>query len=142
MNKKFISIFLAGFSFIILDVDGWHMMDWDHHMMDWWGIPYMGFWWIGVWIIQFVIAFFVYKNAENGEKNGLLWFVLVILPWIGLLFLIGYLVIRGEKTTTMEAISNADKVIDERYAKGEITREEYLEIKNDMKKMRNKNGSE
>jgi len=133
------SIFLTGFPFILLDVDCCHMLDWDHHMMDWWGIPYMGFWWIGIWIIQFVIAFLVYKDAEKSKKNGLLWFILVILPWVGILFLIGYLVIRGEKTETKDAIVNADKIIDERYAKGEITREEYLEIKNDMKEMRNKN---
>jgi putative membrane protein len=110
-----------------------------HHMMDWWNIPYMGFWWIGIWVIQFILAFFVYKDADEREKNGLLWFILVILPWIGILFLIGYLVMLGEKTETREAINNADKIIDERYAKGEITREEYLEIKNHMKKMRNKN---
>ncbi|PNX46515.1 MAG: hypothetical protein BV457_07555 [Thermoplasmata archaeon M9B1D] len=113
-------------------------MDWGHHMMDWWNIPYMGFWWIGVWIFQFIIAFLVYKDAEKSEKNGLLWFILVILPWTGFLFLIGYLVIQREKTETKEAIDNADEIIDERYAKGEITREEYLEIKNDMKEMRNK----
>ena len=132
MDKKLWTIFFTGFPFIVLDIDGWHMMDW-------WDIPYMGFWWIGIWIVQFVIAFLVYKDAEKSDKNGLLWFILVILPWVGLLFLIGYLVIRGEKTETKEAIDNADKVIDERYAKGEITQDEYLEIKNDMKEMRNKN---
>jgi len=138
MDKKLWTIFFTGFPFILLDVGGWHMMYWGHHMMDWWDIPYMGFWWIGVWIVQFVIAFLVYKDAEKSEKNGLLWFILVILPWVGLLFLIGYLVIRREKTETKEAIDNADKIVDERYAKGEITREEYLEIKNDMKELRNK----
>ena len=131
MDKKLWTIFFTGFPFILLDIDGWHMMNW-------WSIPYMGFWWIGIWIIQFVIAFLVYKDAEKSEKNGLLWFILVILPWIGLLFILGYLVIRREKTETKEAIDNADKIIDERYAKGKITREEYLEIKNDMIKMRNK----
>ncbi len=139
MLKKFLNGFPAVFPFIVLNGNGWHMMDWSHHMMDWWNIPYMGFWWIGVWVIQFILAFFAYKDAKKREKNGLLWFILVILPWIGLLFLIGYLVMLGEKTETREAINNADKIIDERYAKGEITREEYLEIKNDMKKMRNKN---
>ena len=133
MIKKLWLSFFAVFPFIFLDIGGWHMMYWGHHMMDWRGIPYMGFWWIGVWVIQFVIAFLVYKDAEKSEKNGLLWFILVILPWVGLLFLIGYLVIRREKTETKEAIDNADKIIYERYAKGEITREEYLEIKNDMK---------
>jgi len=136
---KFLNGFPAVFPFIVLNGNGWHMMDWGHHMMDWWNISYMGFWWIGVWVIQFILAFFAYKDAEKRKKNGLLWFILVILPWIGLLFLIGYLVMLGEKTETREAINNADKIIDERYAKGEITREEYLEIKNDMKKMRNKN---
>ena len=131
MDKKLWTIFFTGFPFIVLDIDGWHMMDW-------WDILYMGFWWIGVWIVQFVIAFLVYKDAKKSEKNGLLWFILVILPWVGLLFLIGYLVIRREKSETKEAIDNADKIVDERYAKGEITREEYLEIKNDMKELRNK----
>ena len=132
MLKRLLNGFFAVFPFIVLNGNGWHMMDW-------WDIPYMGFWWIGVWVIQFILAIFVYKDAEKREKNGLLWFILVILPWIGLLFLIGYLVMLGEKTETREAINNADKIIDERYAKGEITRDEYLEIKNDMKKMRNKN---
>jgi len=138
MDKKLWTIFFTGFPLLLLDAEGWHMMDWGHHMMDWWDIPYMGFWWIGIWIIQFIIAFLVYKDAEKSDKNGLLWFILVILPWVGILFLIGYLVIRREKTEAKEAINNADKIIEERYAKGEITREEYLEIKNDMKEMRNK----
>ena len=131
MDKRLWTIFFTGFPFIVLDIDGWHMMDW-------WDILYMGFWWIGVWIVQFVIAFLVYKDAKKSEKNGLLWFILVILPWVGLLFLIGYLVIRREKSETKEAIDNADKIIDERYAKDEITRDEYLEIKNDMKELRNR----
>ena len=131
MDKRLWTIFFTGFPLLLLDAEGWHMMDW-------WDIPYMGFWWIGIWIVQFVIAFLVYKDAEKSDKNGLLWFILVILPWVGLLFLIGYLVIQREKTETKEAINNADKIIEERYAKGEITREEYLEIKNDMKEMRNK----
>ena len=75
------------------------MDDWGH-MMDWWDIPYIGFLWIGIWIVQLVIAFLVYKDAEKSEKNCLLWFILVILPWIGLLFIIGYLVIRREKTVS------------------------------------------
>ncbi|OGS40748.1 MAG: hypothetical protein A3K77_04060 [Euryarchaeota archaeon RBG_13_31_8] len=114
------------------------MDDWNH-MMDWWDIPFMGFWLIGVWVVQFVIAFLVYKDAEKRKNNGLLWFILVILPWIGFLFLIVYLVIRGEEIETKEAINNADKILDERYAKGEITQKEYFEIKNDIEKMKNKN---
>ncbi|MHA2388930.1 MAG: SHOCT domain-containing protein [Candidatus Hodarchaeales archaeon] len=134
MDKKNLSIFLAGFPLILLDINGWHMMDWDHHMMDWWGIPFIGFWWIGVWIAQFVIAFLVYKDAEKRENNGWLWFVLVILPWIGIIFLIIYSIIREEKTKIMETSSDAKRILDERYAKGEMTRKEYLQAKEDIEK--------
>jgi putative membrane protein len=136
MDKKLWISFFAGFPFILLDVDGWHMMDWDHHMMDWWGIPFMGFWWIGVWIVQFIIAFLIYKDAEKRENNGLLWFVLVVLPWIGIIFLIIYLIIREDKIENKEIMDDAQKILDERYAKGEITRKEYLQAKEDIEKKR------
>ncbi len=103
-------------------------------MMDWWGIPFMGFWWIGVWIIQFIVALLVYKDAEKRENNGLLWFVLVVLPWIGIIFLIIYLIIREEKTEIKETLSEAQKILDERYAKGELTRTEYLQAREDINK--------
>ena len=108
-------------------MDGWHMMDW-------WGIPFFGFWWLGVWIVQFVIAFLVYLDAEKRENNGLLWFVLVILPGIGILLLIVYLILREEKTENKEVINEAQKILDERYAKGEMTRKEYLQVKEDIEK--------
>ena len=137
MDKKLSAVFFAGFPFIVLNGGGFtHMMDDWGHMMDWWGIPFMGFWWIGVWIIQFIIAFLVYMDAEKRENNGLLWFVLVVLPWIGVIFLIIYLIIREEKTETKETISDAQKILDERYAKGEMTRKEYLQAKEDIKKMK------
>jgi len=126
-----ITSMLQAFPFIILNGGDLHHMD---HMMDWWGIPNMGFWWIAVWVVQFILAFLVYKDAEKQEKNALLWFFLIILPWIGILFLIGYLVVRGEEADTEEAIENAQKVLDERYAKGEITRTEYLQMKKDIEK--------
>ncbi len=88
----------------------------------------MGFWWIVVWIVQFVIAFLVYRDAEKRENNGLLWFVLVILTWIGIIFLIIYLIIREEKTENKEIMNDAQKILDERYAKSEMTRREYLHI--------------
>ncbi len=108
-------------------------------MMDWWGIPFMGFWWIGVWIVQLIIAFLVLRDAEKRKMNSLLWFILIILPWVGFLFIIGYLVVRSEEDETKESMDDALKILDERYAKGEITRKEYLETKLDIEKMRNKN---
>ena len=124
------------FPFVVLNGgDFGHMMDMGH-MMDWWGIPFFGFWWIAVWFVQLILALLVYKDAEKQEKNRLLWFILVILPWIGILFLIGYLVVRSEETDTKEAAENAQRIIDERYAKGEITRAEYQQMKKDIEKRR------
>ncbi len=105
-------------------------------MMDWWGVPFMGFGMIGIWIVFIVIAFLVYKDAEQRNMNGLLWFILVIIPWIGILFLIVYLIIRSEEAEIEEAIENAQKILDERYAKGEITQKEYLQMKKDIEKRR------
>jgi putative membrane protein len=135
-DKKLWISFFAGFPFILLDVDGWHMMDWDHHMMNWRGIPFMGFWWIGVWIVQFIIAFLVYKDAEKRKDNGLLWFVLVVMPWIGIIFLIIYLIIREDRIENKEFMDDAQKILDKRYAKGEMTRKEYLQAKEDIEKKR------
>jgi len=127
--------------FIILNGgDFHHMMDWGYHMMDWWGIPYMGYWNIGLWTVQLIIAFLVLKDCEKRNMNGLLWFILIILPWIGVLFIIGYLIVRSEGTEIKEGLDDAQKVLDDRYAKGEITRKEYMQTKMDIEKMRRKYG--
>jgi putative membrane protein len=132
-ENKQVSMFFTGFLFVALEE--WHMMDrW--HMIDWWGIPFLGFWWLGVWFVQFVIAALVYRDAEKREKNGLLWFVLVILPWIGLVFLIFYLIIQDEKSEDTEIMDYAQRILAERYAKGEMTRREYLQAKEDIEKKR------
>ncbi len=106
---------------------GDHMMDWD-----WFGIPYMWFWMIGIWLVLMVIAFLVYKDAEKREMNGLVWFILVILPWVGILFLIIYLIIREDKTPHDTHHKSANAILDERYAKGEITKQEYQQMKKDI----------
>jgi len=129
---------MPNISFVILNGgDFHHMMEWGPHMMNWWGIPYMGFWNIGLWIIQLIIAFLVLNDAEKRKMNGLLWFILIILPWIGILFIIGYLVVRREEDEVKESIDDALKILNERYAKGEITRKEYLQTKIDIKNMIN-----
>lgn len=128
---------LMVFPFIVLDVGDFYHMD---HMMDWWGIPNMGLWWIAVWVVQLILAFMVYRDAEKKDKNSLLWFILVIIPWAGFLFLLGYFIIQGEDVENDEAIDNAQKVLDERYAKGEITRKEYLQMKKDIEEWRGSSG--
>jgi putative membrane protein len=121
-------------SLVVLDVDDFgHMMGWDH-MTGWWWFPFFGIWGLIVWVVQIIIAILVYKDAQKRKKNGLLWCILVSLPWIGILFLIAYLIIRGEETEKKEIYDEGQKVLDERYAKGEITREEYLQMKKDIEK--------
>jgi putative membrane protein len=127
------------FPLSVLNVDDiGHMMDWDS-MMGWLGIPFMGFWSLLIWIVQIIIAVLVYKDAQKRKQNDLLWFILVILPWIGIVFLVIYLIIRDEETEIKESIDESQKIIDERYAKGEITREEYLQIKKDLERKRREN---
>jgi len=66
----------------------------------------------------------------------------ILIPWIGILFLILYLIMRdsGRRIAANAAESSAparttaDEVLDERYAKGELTREIYLQMKEDLKK--------
>jgi putative membrane protein len=108
-------------------MDGGGMMD-----MNWWGSSSMWFWMIGYWVIFVIIGVLIYRDAENRGMSGLLWFVLVILPWIGILFLIIYLIIREDKATPNAVHKSANALLDERYAKGEITREDYRRMKRDI----------
>lgn len=135
-EKKLMSylpmLFLCPFTALYVDY-GW-MMD-GEHMLDWWGIPYMGFMMTGAWFVFVVIAFLVYQDANKRGMNGLLWLILVILPMVGIVFLVVYLVIREEKTLQNHpSTKTALQILDERYAKGEITREDYQQKKKDMEK--------
>lgn len=96
--------YLAEIPSILMDANGWHMMDWDHHMMDWWDVPFLGYCFIGI--------------------------------VIGVALILIYLIIHNEKIEEVEIMSDADKTLDERYAKGEMTRDEYLQAKDDLKKFR------
>ncbi len=114
-----------------VDGDGTHHGD-SGHMWDWWGMPFMGFWMIGLWIVFIAIAFLVYFDAQKRGMNGIVWFVLVILPWIGIAFLIAYLVVRKDKVYTKPPRRFVADILEERYARGEITREEFQRMKNDI----------
>lgn len=58
-----------------------------------------------------------------------LWFIGVIVAIV----IIVYIIIRNEKTEESEVMSDAHKTLDNRYAKGEMTREEYVQAKEDLK---------
>ncbi len=85
---------------------GLHTNDTEHHPMDSWGM--MGGWWfwiIGLIVVVVIIAVLIYLlNKEDRDK--------------------------GMKSES----KSAEKLLDERYARGEITREEYEEMKKEIRR--------
>ena len=101
------------------------------------GLPFMGIGMILIWLVSVAIAYLVYKDAEKRGMNGLLWGLPIVIPWIGVLFLILYLILRDSgrhSAGSMNAKTSPEEILDERYAKGEITRELYIQMKEDVKK--------
>ncbi len=94
------------------------------------GFPFFGFGILFWWIIFVAIGFLVYQDANKRGMDGLLWFILVILPMVGIVFLLLYIVIRESKT---EVEKTPLEILKERYAKGEITEEEYVKMKRELK---------
>jgi len=80
-----------------------------HHMMDWGHMNWWGFTFLGFWFIGILIV---------------------------VVLIFAYLIIRSEKKEEIEIMSDAQKVLDERYAKGEITRKEYIKAKEDLNKFK------
>lgn len=122
-------------------------MDGDEHMiMDWWGIPYMGFMMIAIWAIFVIVGVLIYKDAERRHMNGALWLILVFIPWIGVISTVVYLIVRANYPIQQSPIGyqptesyqpspkqqKALEMLDERYARGEISREEYYLMKKDI----------
>ena len=115
-----------------------HMMDW--YVMDW--FPFMGFGTIFAWFVSLAVAYLVYRDATNRGMNGLLWGLPILIPWVGILFLILYLILRDSgrriaAESSAPAKSTAEEVLDERYARGEVTREIFLQMKEDLKRPSN-----
>ena len=77
-----------------------------YHMMDWY--PYMGFWMSLFWLVVLVlIAYLIYKLIKK-EKE--------IVP-------------------SVTSGKSAMDILAERYAKGELTREQYMQMKEDLTKV-------
>ena len=79
-------------------------------MMDWGNMSWWGFPFFGLWFIGILIAIVV----------------------------IVYIIIQSEKSEDVEVVSDAQKILDNRYAKGEITRNEYVQAKEDLKNFKPK----
>ncbi len=98
------------------------------------GFPFFG-WGMLLWFVVFLaIGYFVYKDANSRGMNGLLWYVLVLIPMLGIIALILYLVIResGSQKPAVER-TNAMDILKERYAKGEITSEQFRTMSEDLR---------
>jgi putative membrane protein len=114
------------------------MMDnmWGGHSAGGYGFPIWRLCMMLFWLVVFlVIAYLVYKDAKMRGMNGLLWGILVLIPFVGILFLIIYVVIRettGQNGSLRE--KSAMDIVKERYAKGEISSEEFQKITEDLKK--------
>jgi hypothetical protein len=57
--------------------------------------PFMGLEIFIIPLLHLAIAYLVYKDAMDKGENGFLWAVLTLLPLVGLLLLIAYLVSRS-----------------------------------------------
>jgi putative membrane protein len=101
-----------------------------------WGWPFffMGYFGLLIWALFIIIGVLVYQDAEKHGMNGVLWFILVIIPWIGIIALILYLVIREERVAKDRNSEDPELILKRRYARGEITREQYLQMMEELKK--------
>ncbi len=101
-----------------------------------WGFPLFGWNMMLIWFIVFlVIGYFVYRDASKRGMNGFLWWVLIIIPMIGIVALVIYIVIR--ETGGQKIVSDTKSAMDilkERYARGEITSEQFREMSEDLRK--------
>ncbi len=104
-------------------MDGFHMFPF--------GFGWFGFGMLFWWLILVVIGYLVYQDAEKMGMNGALWFILVILPMVGIIFLLLYIVLREDYKKEGD---DALKILKDRLARGEITPEEYRKLKEELEK--------
>ncbi len=75
-----------------------------------------------------------YYGPMNGYNEG--WGILMAVIWLLLFVAVAYVVIRllrHRETTTKDRLADPLDIIKERYAKGEITKEQFEQFKKDLK---------
>lgn len=109
-----------------------------HHMFEGWpGFPFLGWGMLLLWLLVFlVIGVLVYRDANHRGMNGLLWFILVILPMVRFIFLILFLVLRepGGGQQTVPVGDTAMDVLRQRYARGDIDEEEFRKREKELER--------
>ncbi|WP_290596262.1 MULTISPECIES: SHOCT domain-containing protein [unclassified Archaeoglobus] len=97
--------------------------------------PFLGMGMLIWWIPLLIIAYLVYQDAEKRGMNGLLWFILIIIPMLGIIFLLIYVVLRESKSERVGRVEKTPlEILKERYARGEITEEEYRRMREELEK--------
>ena len=102
----------------------------------WFGFPFFGLGMMLLWFLIFlIIGYIVHQDANKRGMNGLLWWILIIIPMIGILALFLYMILRetGREKTISKGTS-ALEILQERYAKGDITTEQFQIMKEELKK--------
>jgi hypothetical protein len=95
--------------------------------------PFVGLFMIITWIVQLVIAYFVYKDAKEQKMSAPLWFILVILPMAGFFLAVLYVIIR-EVRMPIETTNVPLDILKARFARGEIPLEEFEKAKDALMK--------
>ena len=80
-----------------------------------------------------MIAYFVYKDAKEQKMSAPLWFILVILPVAGFLLAVLYGIIR-EVRMPIDTTNTPLDILKARFARGEITLEEFEKAKEALMK--------
>ena len=95
--------------------------------------PFFGLGFMVIWLVQLVIAYFVYKDAKEQKMSAPLWFILVILPMAGFLLAVLYGIIREVRMPT-ETTNTPLDILKARFARGEIPLEDYEKAKDALMK--------
>ena len=95
--------------------------------------PFFGLFMLIAWLVQLVIAYFVYKDAKEQKMSAPLWFILVILPMAGFFLAVLYVIIR-EVRMPIETTNLPLDILKARFARGEISLEEFEKGKDALMK--------
>ena len=73
-----------------------------------------------------------FGNGGYGMMNGFGW-IFMILFWVIIIFLFSRLFSSRSAGNSVDTYKSALDILKERYAKGEITKDEYEQMKQDLK---------